>query len=150
MFPTVLEQYHEFIAHAAIRASMSTKHTGDVGETIAAEYLREKKYTVVEKNYRVKLGELDIIARDSRGVFVFIEVKTLSVPEKNFKEEERMFPEYHFTAQKLRKLTRLAELYIAKEKPFIPNGWRIDLIAIDYDDALDKHALRHFENVGYR
>ena len=54
---------------------MSTKEIGDFGENIASRYLVEKGYDIIKRNYRVKAGEVDIIAMYS-GVLVFIEVKT--------------------------------------------------------------------------
>ena len=49
---------------------------GRQGEAAAAAYLKERcRYTLLEKNYRSRLGEIDIIARDGQTI-VFIEVKT--------------------------------------------------------------------------
>jgi len=50
---------------------------GREGERIAENYLKEKGYRLVERNYRCPMGELDLIALDRR-VIVFIEVKTRS------------------------------------------------------------------------
>ena len=50
------------------------KLLGAFGEAAAAEYLRKKRYEILAMNYRCRLGELDIIARQ-RQTFVFVEVK---------------------------------------------------------------------------
>ncbi len=50
---------------------------GISGEATAARYLKKKNYKIIEKNYRNRLGEIDIIAED-KGVIVFVEVKTRS------------------------------------------------------------------------
>lgn len=50
---------------------------GKEGEEIAERYLTRKGYRLVERNYRCRLGELDLIALDRR-VIVFVEVKTRS------------------------------------------------------------------------
>ena len=47
---------------------------GAWGETVAADYLRKKKYALVGMNYRSRFGEIDIIACD-RKYLVFVEVK---------------------------------------------------------------------------
>ena len=48
---------------------------GEKGETIAERYLKKKGYKILERNYRTKLGEIDIIAKDKKTI-VFVEVKT--------------------------------------------------------------------------
>ena len=50
---------------------------GVEGENVVEKFLRENKYTILERNYFCKLGEIDIIALDSDEI-VFIEVKTRS------------------------------------------------------------------------
>jgi putative endonuclease len=50
---------------------------GRRGEDFAAKYLRELGYTIIEQNFRVKCGEIDIIAREG-DYLVFVEVKTRS------------------------------------------------------------------------
>jgi len=47
---------------------------GKESESIAVDYLRKRGYRILEQNYRTKLGEIDIIARD-RKTLVFVEVK---------------------------------------------------------------------------
>jgi len=49
--------------------------TGAQGEEIAVRYLTGRRYEIVERNYRCRHGEIDIIAR-RRNVLVFVEVKT--------------------------------------------------------------------------
>ena len=54
---------------------MSNKTLGDQGEAYAADYLRQNGYRILTRNYRTKVGEIDLIA-DDHGTLVFIEVKT--------------------------------------------------------------------------
>lgn len=42
------------------------KVIGDLGEEFAKDYLIKNDYTIVERNYRCKLGEIDIIAKNER------------------------------------------------------------------------------------
>ena len=56
---------------------MSSKTLGDQGEAYAAAYLRQNGYRILTRNYRTKVGEIDLIA-DDHGTLVFIEVKTRS------------------------------------------------------------------------
>ena len=54
------------------------KNTGNIGEDIVTKYLEEKEYQIIERNFRCKLGEIDIIAQDKEEI-VFIEVKTRKI-----------------------------------------------------------------------
>ena len=53
---------------------MNTRRRGSEYESRAAEFLKEKGYEILEKNYRCKFGEIDIVARE-KAVLVFVEVK---------------------------------------------------------------------------
>ena len=48
---------------------------GKLGEEIASDFLKNKGYKIIERNFRTRFGELDIIAKDG-NCLVFIEVKT--------------------------------------------------------------------------
>lgn len=52
-----------------------TRALGAKGESIAEEYLIELKYKILDKNYRCKFGEIDLVVYKN-GVYVFVEVKT--------------------------------------------------------------------------
>ncbi|ERJ92864.1 TIGR00252 family protein [Selenomonas sp. oral taxon 892 str. F0426] len=60
-----------------LEIGMRNKILGDQGESYAAQYLLRKGYRILTRNYRTKVGEIDIIA-DDHGTLVFIEVKTRS------------------------------------------------------------------------
>ncbi|MDR0908739.1 MAG: YraN family protein [Spirochaetaceae bacterium] len=55
---------------------MNTKHKGNAGEDKAANYLAEKGWTIIERNFRSKRAEIDIIALKGQTL-AFIEVKTM-------------------------------------------------------------------------
>ena len=54
----------------------SNKKTGDLGEEIAAEYLESKGYKILERNYILFLGEIDILAELKKNLII-VEVKTV-------------------------------------------------------------------------
>lgn len=77
---------------------------GEAGEVIAARHLKKKGYRIIEQNYRTKLGEIDIIAKD-KDTIVFVEVKS---------RRSRQFgnPKAAVTAQKQRKISMVALQYL--------------------------------------
>jgi len=54
---------------------MTTIDVGKAGEDEAVRFLQKKGYKILERNYRSRYGEIDIIARDGNAI-VFVEVKT--------------------------------------------------------------------------
>ncbi len=77
---------------------------GAAGETIAARFLREKKYTILAANYRCRFGEVDIIAAD-RTYIAFVEVKTRC-------ENALYTPREAVTAAKQRRILQTAATYM--------------------------------------
>ena len=53
----------------------TTIATGAANEDVAETYLRRRGYRIIERNFKTKIGELDIIARDG-GVLCFVEVRS--------------------------------------------------------------------------
>ena len=87
---------------------METKALGDFGEERAARYLRRKGYRIVERNYRCRQGEIDIIA-ERREFLVFVEVK--------LRKDERFAEAREFvTAAKQRRILAAAQLWLAQHE----------------------------------
>jgi putative endonuclease len=57
--------------------SLYQKNLGKTGEQLALKYLESAGFTILEKNFRSKFGEIDIVALKTRSLY-FIEVKTRS------------------------------------------------------------------------
>ena len=94
---------------------------GRYGEDLAARHLVESGMTVLERNWRCDLGEIDIVAR--RGdVLVVVEVKTRATT--NFGS-----PLEGVTPRKAARLRRLAARWLA-EHPVKPAEVRIDVIGV--------------------
>lgn len=53
----------------------STQNIGEMGEEYTVKFLEKKKYKILERNYRKRYGEIDIIA-ENKNYIVFVEVKT--------------------------------------------------------------------------
>ncbi len=54
---------------------MTTKAIGDAAETLACNYLLGQNLTLLDRNYRCKRGEIDLIMRDHQNSLIFIEVR---------------------------------------------------------------------------
>ena len=98
----------------------STKQIGDAGEDIAEKFLLENGYKVVERNFRTRFGEIDIIAMEGK-ILVFIEVKAK-------KDDYFGTPAEMITSKKLNKIRRTAEYYIQENQ--YKGSWRIDAVII--------------------
>lgn len=107
---------------------MNSKELGAIGERHAVNYLKGKKYEILQLNFSCPYGEIDIIARHKNSI-VFIEVKT----RKSTKFGKGMEAVNFYKQQKIRKV---ALYYLNKHAPFFSNI-RFDVIDI----------LIHSENV---
>lgn len=85
---------------------MPTKQTGDLGEDAAARYLESKGMRIMERNWRFRQWELDLICRDGDTV-VFVEVKTR-------KAGSMSSPADALTAKKQARLVKAASHYLTK------------------------------------
>lgn len=102
-------------------AGRDNKTIGARGEEIACAYLKGQKFTIVERNFRCKGGELDIIAREGKTL-VFVEVKarrTLSFGP----------PQMAVTPFKQRQISKAALTWLARKKQFGVNA-RFDVVAV--------------------
>lgn len=117
--------------------SMTTKEIGDFGENMAVKYLEDKGYDILERNFRRKMGEIDIIADDD-DTTVFVEVKT----RKSNKYGE---PSEYVDYRKQEKLKKTAMTYADGVNDEI----RFDVIDILYEEKYGELFLvriNHIEN----
>ncbi len=121
---------------------------GKLGEGIACEHLLDKGWKVLERNYRRKSDEIDIIAKSPDGMLIFCEVKSFATGE-DWDGAKGLLPEDNLTAAKFRRISRTCGFFARQHPELIDEdkGWRIDLIAIDI--AIDGKAsdIRHYENI---
>jgi putative endonuclease len=99
---------------------------GQRWETLAAKHLRRQGYTLKERNFRARAGEIDLIAEEN-GVLCFIEVK-------GRRGAGFGSPEEAVTVEKQRRIARAAEEYLAVRRLGAP-PCRFDVGAILESDA---------------
>lgn len=121
---------------------MSTKHIGDRGEAIAAAYLEQAGYRILERNYRFERAEVDLVcfhpAPDTeRGELVFVEVKTRSGLGFGAPEEA-------VTEEKQERIVHASQAYLY-ERRLEGAPVRFDVIGIVLNVGSDPD-IEHFEN----
>ena len=116
----------------------SRQKFGEKSESIAVSYLKKQGYKIIEQNYRTKLGEIDIIAKE-KGTIAFIEVK--SRKSKNFGN-----PKWAVTPKKQRKISMVALWYLKTTKQSNVKA-RFDVVSIisDHDNPSIEIIKNAFE-----
>ncbi len=114
----------------------SRKKLGKWGESLAAQHLESKGYKILERNWRIGRGEIDLIIKGGQEL-IFVEVKTRRGTKMGF-------PEEGLTQRKAEKLMTLAQQYIAQND--LDVDWRIDLVAIELDNTGKLLRCEHIPN----
>jgi len=119
---------------------MSTyqKNLGAWGEAIAEKYLKSKGYSIVFRNYRKRVGEIDLVAK-RKNKTIFIEVKTRTSYTFGFPEES-------IDSYKLAKLSSVIEAYLAENRLPAENI-QLDCIIVEYNQSRRKVKIRHLKNI---
>lgn len=111
---------------------------GRLGESLAAAFLKNKGYKILERNWRTPYGEIDLVASHEESV-IFVEVKTRT-------NSSLGPPEISITPRKEEHMRSAAEYYI-QQHPDLLTDWRIDLITIQLRRNDAPALIDHFENV---
>ena len=94
---------------------------GDRGEKAACGFLKDRGYEILEKNYRCKLGEIDVIAR-RRGRLAFVEIKTRTSAQFGMPQEA-------VDLRKQAKIFKVAQWFL-KEKKLEEMPVAFDVVAV--------------------
>ncbi|MFP4417439.1 MAG: YraN family protein [Chitinivibrionales bacterium] len=101
---------------------MHSREKGNKGEDRAVDYLLEKGYRIVSRNYQSRSGEIDCVAQAPDGTLVFVEVKSA-------RSSKNGHPFSWVTRAKQLKIARMARQYLADHK-LTRQACRFDVIAI--------------------
>lgn len=105
---------------------------GRSGEDLAEIFLKKSGYKILARNYRSKLGEVDIIARESDCI-CFIEVKARNTADFGLPKEA-------VAAKKQRQISKAALVYL-KEKKLLDAKARFDVVSVLLDGSSPKIEL---------
>lgn len=114
---------------------MNKTAIGKSGEDLACKFLKQKGYKVLERNFRIRGGEIDIVALDS-NTLVYVEVKTRTSHKFGLPEESVNY-------YKLKFLERAAKFY-RSSRYNLPKLERIDVISIDL--SRQNPQIKHIRN----
>lgn len=148
---------------------------GQIGEDIAVKYLENKGFEVVDRNYRKKCGEIDVIAKKGK-ILYFIEVKTVS--HENFvcfsgelggdvslrprfcgqavksgdsefgnSETDSYRPEDNIHPSKLKRLARTIQLYLLERCQAGEPEWQFDAITVRLDMETRRAKVEVIDNI---
>ena len=135
---TLLQKQEVSSAKDAVSGKKThNKKLGERGECAAALFLERRNYEIIERNWFCPGGEADIIARDSDGALVFVEVKTRSDVDKGFPSEA-------VTAVKRKRYEKIAAYYLS-DHPLADVCVRFDVISIVVI-APERAFIRHHIN----
>ena len=124
--------------------------TGYLGEEIAAQYLKNKGFSVITRNYRKKWGEIDLVT-SKEGKIHFIEVKSVSCEIGQGLEEdisritEKHLPEERVHEQKSKRIFRAIQSYLEEYEE--EGEWALDIVAVFIDPKTKKALVRSLEDV---
>ena len=122
------------------------QNVGKAGENAAEVFLKKHFYTILERNYWKKWGEIDIVA-NKNGVIHFIEVKTVSreiVPEDG---DDNYYPEDNIHPWKRRRFARTIETYLLERRVMEDCDWQVDSIAVYLNREGQVLKVDHLEDI---
>jgi len=117
--------------------SKNKTKVGRQGEELAAAFLQKRGYRILERNFRLAYGEVDIIAKDG-SFLVFVEVKLRQDDDYGSGEEA-------INKRKIAHIERVGEYYAALH-PQLPQTLRIDVVSINLSRK-NHPQIRLFKNI---
>jgi putative endonuclease len=110
---------------------------GRTGERLAAEALTSKGYHILERNFRCRQSEIDLVAEDKHDL-IFVEVKARRGIAFGL-------PEDALTPRKQRKLMEVASYYLDLHA-CADRSWRIDVVAVQFSGSVKLEEIRIYKH----
>ena len=114
-----------------------SKEVARIGERLAAQYLKEQGYQILEHNYRLRTGEIDLIAKEGERI-VFVEVKTRRTLKFGV-------PQAAVTLAKQKQISKIALSYL-QTHDMLDMPCRFDVVAIFLSSKSTPVKLEHIQN----
>ena len=117
-----------------------TQKTGEIGENVAVKFLVKHGFSILERNYTKKWGEIDIIAEKDQKLY-FVEVKSVTQETLSERVIDNYRPEDNMHPWKLKRLSRAIQTYILSRK-FKEKEWQVDLLVVFLDIKAKKAKVK--------
>jgi putative endonuclease len=112
-----------------------TQKIGEIGENIAVKFLVKHDFSILDRNYTKKWGEIDIIAEKDNKLY-FVEVKSVSretLDDVNHETLDNYHPEDNMHPWKLKRMSRTIQTYLLNKKIGDEKEWQVDLLVVFLD-----------------
>jgi putative endonuclease len=109
------------------------QEVGTLGEKIACNFLKSKGYEIVDRNYRKKFGEIDIICTKGKDL-VFVEVKSVSLDNVSRETASDAYrPEDNVHKDKIKRVERTIQVYLQERRIPDQQEWSLVVITVEID-----------------
>lgn len=109
-----------------------SQQTGEIGENIATQFLQNKGFSIIERNFTSRVGEIDVIAFFQK-TYYFIEVKTVT---REKMEKHNWKPEQNLHGKKIEKMIKTVELYRSQHREVL--HMKLMLVSVVLDQSTKK------------
>ena len=124
---------------------MHTRNKGNIGESVAVTFLEKKGFSVIERNYFKKWGELDIVAM-KEGFVHFFEVKSV-LAAYNAVSNSQHRPEDNVHGLKLKRLRLTVETYLSDRFRGEDTPFQFHVLCVYLNQNTQKAHVEWIENV---
>lgn len=117
--------------------------TGELGESIAEKYLIGKGFSIIERNFTCRIGEIDLICKAGDRLH-FVEVKTTRSTLGTLASYN---PFQNVSREKLRRFSNTVFIWLEKHKVPVDVSWQIDGIGVYLDEVSKKAQVLYLEHI---
>lgn len=135
-----------------------TQKIGEMGENIACRFLMKHGFSIKERNYTRKWGEIDIVAEKDSKIY-FVEVKSVSCEnlenvtpagmtvQSGRQETNNYRPEDNMHPWKIKRLSRTVETYLLDKNISDNIAWQFDLVCVFIDQKKREAKVKRIKNI---
>lgn len=127
----------------------ASQKTGEIGENIAVKFLMKRGFSILDRNYTKKWGEIDIVAEKADKLH-FVEVKSVSretLADISHETLDQYHPEDNMHPWKLKRLARTIQTYLLSQKVPESKEWQVDLLVVLLSLKDKKARIRVVEDI---